>query len=372
MDGQASVIQRHCRGFLVRCVLKSHTAAVTIHRRVIGMLTRKKLRQLHLAATDIQRLVRGGLARRHFQEVRSFKCRVAITIQTHIRVWIAKRISGKLAAEKRRRDLMLKATIDLQRMFRGWKGRQRAEHRRTEYMQAQCEYNAAMKLQTMVRSKQARRQVDQLRDLRLKDMEKAATFVRKVWLGSRMKKRYKALQAEFVDAVDKIITIQRYMRGCLCRLKMWREAVRTEEELWAVVEIQRCWRGYHGRVVWEMKYEHIWRREMGAAVMQRHVRGWLARVRVNRLKRKMARAEFERARERFRAAQRIQALTRGVLTRRLTNIRRARAVKAATDIQRIQRGRALRANLWNQVMEQKSTMITAVPADSSSATAGFT
>ena len=52
-----------------------------------------------------------------------------------------------------------------------------------------------------------------------------------------------------------IVTIQRYARGFLVRLRMWREAIRAEEELWAVLEIQRVWRGYHGRVRWEDAYE---------------------------------------------------------------------------------------------------------------------
>merc|ERR1740122_422449 len=43
MDKHASMVQRHIRGFLVRSVLKRHTAAVCIQRHAIGMLTRKKL-----------------------------------------------------------------------------------------------------------------------------------------------------------------------------------------------------------------------------------------------------------------------------------------------------------------------------------------
>merc|ERR1719413_346643 len=40
MDKAASDIQRHIRGFLVRNVLKRHTAAVAIQRRVVGIQTR--------------------------------------------------------------------------------------------------------------------------------------------------------------------------------------------------------------------------------------------------------------------------------------------------------------------------------------------
>mmetsp|Transcript_22345 Transcript_22345/g.69455 ORF Transcript_22345/g.69455 Transcript_22345/m.69455 type:complete len:926 (-) Transcript_22345:139-2916(-) len=360
MDGHARTIQRHCRGFLVRNVLKNHTAAVTIQRRVVGMITRKRLKGLHSAASDIQRLVRGGLARKHFKEHHQFKTTVAVTIQKHVRVWLAKRVASKMAQEKRERELMLSATLDLQRMYRGWKGRHLAEERRQERERAQREYDAATRLQSALRARRARKRVDELRELRLRDMEKAATFVRKAWLGARTRKKYLQLQREFSSAEDKILTMQRYLRGCMCRLKLWREAVRTEEELWAVVEIQRCWRGYRGRVAWEDRYEQVWRREMSAALLQRNMRGWHARLCVGRMKRKLARAEFERARQRFRAAQKMQALARGVSTRRATDPQRTRARKAATDIQRHARGHALRSRMWKQVVNQRATMITAL------------
>jgi len=144
------------------------------------------------------------------------------------------------------------------------------------------------------------------------------------------------------------------------RLRMWREAIRAEEELWAALEIQRIYRGYGGRVRWESAFEKVWLREMGAVVMQRHVRGWLARTRVTRTRRKIARAEFERARRRFRAAQKIQSMARAVMSRNVVNAKRYRVVGAAIAIQRIARGHALRVRLWNQVIELRATMITSV------------
>merc|ERR1711972_1054564 len=93
--------------------------------------------------------------------------------------------------------------------------------------------------------------------------------------------------------------------------------------------------------------------------MQRNIRGWLARTRVNRMRRRIARAEFERARLRFRSAQRLQALARGVLTRKVTRARHERAVLAATAIQRIARGHFLRKRLWKQVLELRATIIQA-------------
>jgi hypothetical protein len=191
------------------------------------------------------------------------------------------------------------------------------------------------------------------------EMGKAATYMRKIWLAQKTRRRYLDLKKQFKGVEGDIITIQRYMRGCLCRLKMWREAVRAEEEIWGCVTMQRLWRGYLGRVRWETEYETMWRRETSSVVIARHTRGWLARLRVSRKKRTLARATFESARRRYQACQKIQALTRGVQTRKITSRRRDRVRQAAIAIQRIQRGRRLRGKLWEQIVVQRATMIQA-------------
>jgi len=360
MDKHAGQIQRHCRGFLVRRVLHKHTAAVTIQRRVIGMLTRQKLQVLHNAAKNIQRLVRGGLARKSWRSFKSYKVGVAIVIQKHVRVWLAKRYTNKLRAERHYRQTKWTACVDLQRMFRGWKGRQRAEAYRQEWIKVRMEHEAATRIQSAVRARVASRIVDQKRKIRLDQMERAATFLRKVWLGVRTRKKYLSVLAEFEAAQEQVVILQRYTRGFICRLKLWREAVAAEEELWAAMEIQRRWRGYCGRVRWEHHYEEVWRREMSAAFLQQHVRGWLARVRVGRMKRRLARDEFERARRRYRSAQKIQARMRGCVARKAVGARHAKVVKAAADIQRVARGHMLRRRLWQQVIHQRATTIQAI------------
>lgn len=110
---------------------------------------------------------------------------------------------------------------------------------------------------------------------------------------------------------------------------------------------------------WETKYEEVWQREMAAVRLQRQVRGWLARRKVGRLRRRIARSEFERARRRFRAAQRVQAMLRGALVRKRFARRFWRARHAAVSIQRVVRGHALRKRMWQQVREQKATVIEA-------------
>merc|ERR1719398_429480 len=142
-------------------------------------------------------------------------------------------------------------------------------------------------------------------------MSKAATVVRKHWLSYIHRKRFIELRQEFQLHENSIVTIQRYVRGFLVRLRLWRDAIRAEEELWAAVEIQRVWRGYMGRLKWELEYEAVWSREIAALRLQRYVRGWLARTRVHRMRRKAARSEFEKARRRFKGSQKIQALVRG-------------------------------------------------------------
>jgi len=254
----------------------------------------------------------------------------------------------------------LQAAVTIQRFYRGWKGRQRAGARKEQYMQELTQHRAATKLQSMVRRDLASKRVDGIRAQRLGKMNNAATFLRKVWLGAHTRKRYKALVNEFRTHEGHIVTIQRYGRGFLVRLRMWREAIRAEEELWAALEIQRLYRGYCGRVRWEAAYERVWCREMAAVVMQRNIRGWLARTRVIRSRRKIARAEFERARRRFRSSQRIQALARGMLARKRVRAKRQRVLGATICIQRIARGHGLRVRLWNQVIELRATMVTAV------------
>jgi tetratricopeptide (TPR) repeat protein len=359
LDKYASIIQRHARGALVRSVLKKHTAAVSIQRHAVGMLTRMQLRRLHDAACKMQKITRGGMTRKHYRDLRHWKLGVIIDIQRLVRVWLAQRIASRKREELHHQMTLVYSATAMQRFFRGWKGRQRCDVIRAEQFQFQGQFKAALMIQQCARRRLANRSVGGRRQERYEDMSKAATYMRKIFMGASTRKRYKALKTQFKNVEAEITTIQRYTRGCLCRLKMWREAVRAEEEIWAAVSIQRIWRGYMGRVRWEMAYEHIWRREIAAAVISRHILGWLARLLVSRMRRKIARSTFETGRERYRGAQKIQALARGVIVRKLTRVRRNRRVAAAVAIQRIQRGRALRARLWEQIIEQRATMIQA-------------
>ncbi|CAJ1455085.1 unnamed protein product [Effrenium voratum] len=180
-----------------------------------------------------------------------------------------------------------------------------------------------------------------------------------MWLGMQTRNQYLQLQADFRKAEGSIIIMQRYMRGCLCRGRLWREAVSREERVWAAIEIQRRWRGYRGRVRFESTMEQIWRREMAAAMLQRNLRGWVARAKIARRRRQAARAEFEKARRRFLAAQRIQAKARGMLARKVVHFRLARANHAASRIQSVHRGGMVRTRMWEQIRAQRVILIQA-------------
>lgn len=358
-DKAAIVIQKWIRGYLVRKQMRRYRAAVCIQRHVRGMNTRNRLRKLNRSAVKISSLIRGGLARRRARSRRHFLTKTAVTIQCALRCHLARRkVAARRAilAQQKARET---AAINIQRVWRGRMGRRRAAIKRAEYMEDLLRYNAATKLQAMVRRDTAIKKVDKVRAEKFDQMNKAATLIRKVWKGAKTRRRYKELLQEFERHSASIVVMQRYARGFLVRLKMWRQATRAEEELWAALEIQRVWRGYCGRVKWEAAFEQVWRREMAAALLQRNLRGWLARTKVERIRRRIARAEFERARQRFRAAQKIQALARGVLVRRHFIMRFRRARYAAVQIQRIARGHALRKRLWLQVMQMQATKIQA-------------
>mmetsp|Transcript_89861 Transcript_89861/g.155558 ORF Transcript_89861/g.155558 Transcript_89861/m.155558 type:complete len:952 (-) Transcript_89861:90-2945(-) len=356
-DQAATAIQKHVRGFLVRLVMRRHNAAVIIQRHAMGLLVRKNLRQFNQAATAIQKRARGKLARRQAKDHEKQLFRAAMAIQRAMRRWKANKIALAKKQERNSAQARVDAAIKIQSWHRGNQGRKKAAIRKRDYLEERERHRAATRLQASVRRGQAQKKVENMRGVRLHAMHKAATTVRKHWLRCVYRRRYLELRREFLLHESSIVTIQRYVRGFIVRLRMWRDAIRSEEELWAAVEIQRVWRGYMGRLRWELAYEAIWSREVAAQRLQRFIRGWLARTRVHRLRKKMARAEFEKARRRFKAAQKIQANVRGWIFRRRTQAWRARVVKVVTTIQRCVRGHRLRSQLWQQVLERRAIQI---------------
>lgn len=359
LDKASTTIQRHIRRYLVQHVLKRHTAAVCISRRVLGMIARMKLKRLELHVINMQRFVRGWLTRIQVKKVHEKLTATAKVIQNHIRVFNARKAAELQRQHVREGTLLIRACVNLQRYFRGFKGRRRAEEKLEEWKNNLYIYKAATKIQSLHRKQLAERRVNQIREDRIAEMHKAATFLRKLWLAYITRKRYLDLRRDFESHLDAIITIQKFGRGFLVRLRLWREAVQAQEELWASIELQRLWRGRLGRLHWEYVYELHWIREMAAATIQRNIRGWMHRVRVNKTKRQIARKKFETARKRYKAAQKAQALLRGVLVRKYTTVWRMRIIYSIIFIQKIWRGHSLRCNMWEQVIHQKATAIQA-------------
>ena len=360
LDRAAGAIQRIIRGFLVRRILKRHTAAVTIQRHAMGMISRKKLWSLSFAAIKMQKLARGHLGRKAVKNLFKELTRVVLILQRVFRGYLGRRRAKDRADTLEKERIFIYAIINMQRFFRGWKGRKRFEARREEYLKETQMHMSATKLQSLARRDAATKRVDKIRGERLYKMHTAATFVRKLWLAHATRKRYLGLKKEFSTHIESIVVMQRYVRGFLVRLRMWREAMRAEEELWAVVELQRVWRGFLGRKRFVEKYTEMWKKEVATHKIQVFIRGCLARIRVNKMQRKVARQEFDKARLRFMAAQRIQALIRGVLVRKVISAWRERIISCVIHIQRIARGSIMRRKLWDQVLHQRASMISSL------------
>jgi hypothetical protein len=253
----------------------------------------------------------------------------------------------------------MQAIMDIQRMFRGHQGRKRSAQAAAKQQAIFIQIAAATKIQSMARRVQATDRVERYRNDRLKVLARAATMVRKMWLAYIVRRRYLELRQELGSHIREVTTMQRYVRGFLVRFRMWREAINAEDQQWAAVEIQRCWRGYLGRLKWELVYEQQWSREAAAMRLTRHMRGWLARTRVKRMRKRAARADFERARQRFKGAQRIQAMVRGVLVRKIISAWRQNIVSSLVRIQCVWRGHKMRRIIWDALLHQRATKIAA-------------
>lgn len=356
----AVIIQKWARGFLVRLVIKRHNAAVVIQRHALGMMVRRNMAFAHAAATCIQKRARGILDRQRAKAKRDCFVRAAIVLQGGARMLVAKKVVAEQRQVQEAAEVKDWAVLTIQSTWWGIKARRRVAVLRMQYQGVLRRIRAATVIQALARAVLARRRVESIRQKKLQDLYKAATTIRKYWLRYNLRRRYQQLKEEYREHEGSVVTLQRYMRGFLVRLRLWRQAIQQEEELWAATEIQRCWRGYMGRLRWELEYESIWSRETAARRIQRFVRGWLARTKVQRMRKRAARAEFEQARRRFKAAQKIQARVRGVQARARVHVLRHRKDAAVVKIQGVWRGYNLRKNLWEQAAVERVIRLQAV------------
>lgn len=344
----ATAIQRTVRGVLVRLCIRRHQAAVVIQRHAIGFLTRKTLRSAVDAAVRIQRVARARMASINVEARRRLVLHAAKLVRGSIRTWLIRGDLKQLRLRSAKEEAREESSLKIQSVWRGGRARQNVAEMRSAHKKRIMLFRASARLQALARRHLAKKRVAKIRATQMRASYNAATTIRKMWLGHVYRRRYLALRKEFQEHEGSVVTLQRFARGYLVRLRMWRDAIRSEEQLWAAVEIQRCWRGYLGRLRWETEYERLWARETAAVMIQRNLRGWLARTAVTGRRRRRARAEFEKARRRFKAAQKIQALVRGVLCRKKVLRFWQRKVEAATTIQRIWRGHRLRCEKFEK------------------------
>lgn len=319
-----------------------------IQRFAVGMMARKSIKEAVKAAVAIQKRRRAVQAKAEVEARRKQVKQAKRMIKGCIGTWFSRLVLLKLNLERDAEQAAEVAAVKIQSAARASFAKKSVATRRQEERERQITLHSATSVQAAFRSHLAKKRVAIVRAQKLKAMGDAATVIRKMWLRYMYRRRYLELRKEFARHEDSVITLQRYIRGYVVRLRMWRNAIRAEEELWAAVEIQRCWRGYLGRLRWELEYEAVWSRESAARKIQRSVRGWLARTKVQRMRKRAARADFEKARRRFKSAQKIQALARGMLCRKKMRAFRARKVEAATDVQRIWRGHRLRCQNWER------------------------
>ncbi|CAK0848385.1 unnamed protein product, partial [Prorocentrum cordatum] len=240
-------IQRIVRGAQARERLRRDAAATMVQKLGRGSNARARMRLLRRSGLKITALVRGFLARRRVRRVRGRLTEAVLKIQRTWRGHSGRRQVWGLRAVHDEHQALEKAAVRLQRSFRGWKGRQRFQLTRQQYLQDVQQHYSAARIQSQVRRKAASRRVEGMKADRRRQMDDAATLLRKMWLGYRSRRRYRDLMRQFQQQEKHVVTVQRYARGFLVRNRMWREAVSAEEELWATLEIQRVWRGYLGR-----------------------------------------------------------------------------------------------------------------------------
>merc|ERR1719337_823257 len=309
------MIARRMRGAMVRFVLRRNRAAIQIQRHVAGYFCRSQLAGLNGAALDIQRLVRGGLGRIYVRLLRRHHIMAASIIQSGWRMKVERQIRHERLKQQMIFERQTFLAGILQRYARGKFGRSRFQRLRMEHFEEMRLYQAATKVQSLVRMDLACRHVAKVRKVKKDKMHKAATHIRKMYLGWIVKKSYVEMREKFLENQVHVVVIQRYVRGFLVRMRIYRHALQAESEQWASVEMQRAFRGYLGRLRWEHHYELYWSRHMACVRIQATVRRWLARLRVESMRQKELQRKLAAERRRFLGAQRIQKHTRGVLAR---------------------------------------------------------
>merc|ERR1719238_1876936 len=180
-----------------------------------------------------------------------------------------------------------------------------------------------------------------------------------MYLGWIVKKSYLEMREKFLENQVHVVVMQRYVRGFLVRMRIYRHALQAESEQWASVEMQRIFRGYLGRLRWEHHYELHWSRHMASVRIQASIRRWLSRLRVENLRQKELQRKLAAERRRFLGAQRIQKHIRGVLSRARVYQLLRYLYSSAVCMQRMWRGYAQRQRVIKRVFHMRAITIQA-------------
>ncbi|KAE8664467.1 Binding,calmodulin binding [Hibiscus syriacus] len=171
-------ISRHCRGWLVRKVLLKRDAAIKIQKAIWRLICQKAFHLQKLAAIEIQRVIRGQIARSRLLGASSFQaataadctCKMSEGFFQSVELTIL--ITSVLKLQRWWRGVLLlklrtKSTIIIQSYARRWIGRRKAYRERTSIIVIQSYWKG------YVARKESR---EQLLDLHLR-MRKSAMNV---------------------------------------------------------------------------------------------------------------------------------------------------------------------------------------------------
>jgi hypothetical protein len=320
----AVLCQRYCRGIIGR---KRHlrfkhefldevnmaVAATKIQacvRRDLGMrkvsaVRRARRQEHHAAATHIRKAWLGFRVRRYYQEMREkFLDNMVhvIVMQRYTRGFLVRNRIWRSAAQA---ESELWASVELQRMWRGYRGRLRWEQHYELYWSRQI---AAVRVQSVARCWLAKLRVHRIRQ-------------------SRMHKRLAAERRLFTAAQ----TIQKHARGLITRTHVF---ALLRYLYGAAIYIQKIWRGY----VIRNSISSLVRHRM-ACRAQAHIRGFLVRARFRYLTSRMillqrcwrtffARPVEQRASARRLRKERVEAVTTMQGAWRYLNVRKSEGIAA--------------------------------------------
>ncbi|GMF54977.1 unnamed protein product [Phytophthora fragariaefolia] len=349
------VTRRKFGRWKTECILDArnelHSAAIEIQRVVRGDLARLlRIRlQEEIASIHIQALIRGRLARAFVDRKRQTRLEheAACLLQRCYRGYTGKRLASALF--KAQREAL--AACRIQRTFRNF---QRRELLRV-IQQTKLENDSAIVVQCCIRSYLARRERKRRATQRLR--ERSAVVLQRCTRGHLARRRVFKLR----EKIHAALTIQCFFRVCRSRgrVHMLRKEKQFKErqalELSAATKIQARWRCTitrkhylldKQRRVEAQKLERF-RRLTGAVIIQSLFRGYLARRRAQRIRyEKLKWLNFTLMNN---SALKIQAFWRGYHGRLASHLRlqvqkvqQHQENEAATRIQMIARGKLAR------------------------------